>query len=110
MIVEPSFERFTHSEAQAKVGKRVQTTATFVNVAKGTMGRVVRIKVVDHDPDNGHAMYDIGVRWDMVGPSQMADVVVPADEPYETVRRNTPTLDWFNKGEYERYLVEVDNQ
>jgi hypothetical protein len=72
---------FTRAQAQAKVGRRVQTRLAFAEVPEGALGTVVRVdRVVDG--------YDVEVAWVWPG-------------------RRTPWIEWFTKAEYEAHLIEA---
>ena len=75
-------ELFDHVAAQTKIGRPVRTTVEFSGVPRGTRGRVIRA-------DRANGGYTLGIEWDL------------------PERRATPLVDWFTRGEYERFLVEL---
>ena len=89
-------DHFTRAEAAEKQGVIVQTTVPIFEVPRGTYGRVVHCAKTD---DDGYA---VAVVWQRA-----------PDRPYEhapdadTTPPADPIMDWFTKGEYERYLREI---
>lgn len=72
---------FTRAEAQAKVGKRVRTRATFAGVPQGAIGTIIRADCVLDG-------YDVEVAWVWSG-------------------RRAPWIDWLTKEEYAACLIEM---
>jgi hypothetical protein len=73
-------ERFTESEAAAKVGKIVRSLIAFCAVPKDTAGTVIGLVALAGG-------FSVIIEWDGSG---------------------TPFRDWFSKDEYERMLEEVE--
>jgi hypothetical protein len=72
---------FDHSEAEARIGWKVQALAEFRGVPRDTTGTVVRIEASADE-------YTLGVEWDLPD-------------------REQPLVHWFSRNEFERYLKEV---
>lgn len=79
---ETSVNEFKEEQARIKIGKRIRTSVEFSGVPRGTAGTVTR-----YDCTGRPNAYTVGVSWDL--------------------ERSTPLVDWFRKGEYDRFLVEL---
>jgi hypothetical protein len=72
---------FEESAALAKVGQRIKTLIEFFGVPRGTFGEITRA-------DKSGEGYTLAIQWEL------------------PERVGKPLVDWFTKGEYERYLEE----
>ena len=77
-------QRFSKQEASSKTGKNVVSLREFSGVPEGTKGKVLGADKMGRHPEE----WDAKIQWDLPG-------------------RFKPLVDWFTKGEYERYLKEV---
>ncbi len=77
-------QRFSYQEASSKIGKNVVCLRDFSGVPEGTKGTVTGADKMGRYPEE----WDVKIQWDLPG-------------------RLNPLVDWFTKGEYERYLKEV---
>ena len=86
---------FTHEEAAAKQGVKVQTHVAIFEIPKGTCGTVVHAAVTDDG-------YSVAVAWQLT-PDR------PHDHNFDTDLNPSPDtlIDWFTRNEYERYLTEL---
>jgi hypothetical protein len=102
---------FTQAEAEAKVGRQIQTRVEFSGVPQGTTGRVISAdKAGWAKPPFGQVeeTYDVAIQWDLPRPEPFADLVIPAGtEPNIHIQTGKPLVDWFTRDEYEGYLNEV---
>ncbi|MDD5559010.1 hypothetical protein [Candidatus Methylomirabilis sp.] len=73
---------FDESAALAKVGRRIKTLVEFSGVPKDTLGEVTRA-------DKSGEGYTLAIQWEL---------------PEHCEK---PLVDWFTRGEYERYLEEL---
>jgi hypothetical protein len=110
-IARPPRAYFTQTEAQDRVGRRVQTRVAFSGVPEGTRGQVISADPVEwarRAADAAERVYDLAIQWDLPLPRAFADVVIPAGAaPYVHIGLGKPLVDWFTKDEYERYLTEL---
>jgi hypothetical protein len=127
-----SDRHFTQAEAEAKVGKRIQTRVDFSGVPKGSTGTVISI-----DPagtarvrDTAQKIYDVAIQWDgktiQKALAELTNRLEQVDENENTIERyaqreqlldeadwllfidiDKPLVDWFTKDEYEQYLEEL---
>jgi hypothetical protein len=88
---------FTPDEAQAMLGKGVQTRVQGHRIPQGAQGQIVYARLV-----NGG--YELGIQWQRPSPPWMF-VAIPRP-PFVVVSRQRP-LDWVRKDQYEKYLAEV---
>ena len=77
-------QRFSQQEASSKIGKTIVSLREFSSVPEETKGEVIGIDKLGKIPEE----WDVKIQWDLPG-------------------RLNPLVDWFTKGEYERYLKEV---
>ncbi len=106
VFIEPGYAHFGRDEAQQMIGRWVRARVSFPGVPKGTMGKVVQVGAITDS--RGQVMYDVGLLWDVVWPGMVSEAPIPAGEASDNMPCVSPMIDWFNKGEYMRYLVEVD--
>jgi len=78
---EPKPVRFSHEEAQAKLGHRVCSLLTLDGIAKGTFGRVMQIDEIEKND------FELIIEWD-------------------TRIEGKLQHDWFNKEQFEQCLVD----
>ncbi len=127
---------FSQSEAESKVGKRVQSREDFSDVPKGSTGFVIsadQAAITNAPIDQSSGEYDVAIQWDLPTPLQievaqqeLTNRLEIADENEITIERYSqrdrileesdllfavqsgkPLVDWFTKDEYERYLDEL---
>lgn len=77
-------QRFSRQEADSKIGKTIVSLREFSGVPEETKGEVIGVDKIGKLPEE----WDVKIQWDLP-------------------RRLNPLVDWFTKGEYERYLKEV---
>lgn len=93
-------EYFTHEEAEAKIGKEVESLVKFSGVPKGTRGIVKRA-----DP-SGQEGYTVGIEWRLPHRGEQG---VGGDESECLIfASEKPLVDWFCKSEYISYLRELE--
>jgi len=125
---------FSQAEAEAKVGKRIQTRVEFSGVPKGSTGTVINADPagtarVGHIPQN---IYDVAIQWDgkmiQKALAELTNRLEQVDENENPIERyaqceqlldeadwllfidaDKPLVDWFTKDEYERYLDELED-
>lgn len=73
---------FDESTALTKVGQRIKTLVGFSGVPRGTLGEIIRT-------DKSGEGYTLAIQWEL--PEHCGK----------------PLVDWFTRGEYERYLEEL---
>ena len=101
-------KRFTKSEAEPLVGKRIRTLVRFSGVPEGTTGIVIRadsagrVKIGDRVAEE----FDLAIQWDL--PGSVEAPLAGAVPLGASVRAGKPLVDWFTKDEYERYLTDAD--
>ena len=95
-------EYFTEQEAQAKIGKVIETLVEFSSVPKGTGGTVVR---ADHGM--AKARWTVGIQWLLAPPKPSISLAQIGNEQLIAVDTGKPLIDWFTKAEYEKYLKEL---
>ena len=104
-------EYFSRAEAEAKVGRHIQTRVEFSGVPIGTTGWVISADEAGWaKPAFGQEeeVYDVAIQWDLPRPEPFADLVIPAGgEPYLHIQTGKLLVDWFTKDEYELYLDEL---
>jgi hypothetical protein len=123
---------FSPSEAEGKVGKRVQTRIDFSGVPRGTQG-----VVISADPagaarveDTSENVYDVAVQWDkdlietalsvlarrlekidenenQIERTEQRDQLLEQQDTLMFMQSQNSLVDWFTKEEYERYLDEL---
>ncbi len=127
-----STENFNQTEAESKVGRRVQTRVSFLFVPKGSQGIVTSAApaAIARVGESAEAVYDVAVQWDnqttQMALEAIAHRIEKADENENTIERffsrdqlleaqdflfdtqsGKSLVDWFTKDEYTRYLSEL---
>ncbi len=80
---------FTQTEAEAKVGRQIQTRVEFSAVPRGTTGQVISADEAGWaKPPFGEQeeAYDVAIQWELPRPEPSADLMIPAGKPL---------VDWF---------------
>ena len=101
-------KRFTKSEAERLVGKKIRTLVGFSGVPNGTTGTVIRadpagrVKIGDDFTEE----FDLAIEWDLPSPAHTP--LAGAVPLGASVLAGKPLVDWFTKDEYERYLTDAD--
>src|SRR5437016_694629 len=118
---------FSQTEAESKVGKRVQTRVEFAGIPKDGMGTVISADPAGpaRGEETSQTVYDVAIQWDdQAVQTALADIacrVGQADENENPIERffkqdqlleeqdlllggqlGKPLVDWFTKDEYER--------
>jgi hypothetical protein len=88
---------FTQEEAQQKQGIIVRTDVAIFDIPKGTRGEVV------HYAENYDGGYSLAIEWRLA-----LDRSHDQEPEAGTDPTPDPLIDWFTKGEYERYLTEIE--
>ena len=97
---------FDKQTAMLKIGRRVRTLVAFSGVPEGTTGVVATADIASRQklPDGTHIeLYDLAIRWELL---TKPPVLVRGDN-LTFIRSGRPLVDWFNKSEYDRFLVEL---
>lgn len=101
---------FTKPEAEAKVGRKVQTSVAWSGVPKGTTGQVVRADSAGRVKlpfGESVEVYDVAIQWDLPAEPPTVMSSSSAGERFTYIRTGKPLMDSFTKSEYEKYLVEL---
>lgn len=75
---------FSKTEAEEKLGRKVEALRPYVEILTKTRGKIV---LTDKTPDG----YEVAIEW----------------EPITTFTPPRPRRTWIGKAEYEEFLVEV---
>ena len=75
-------EYFTEAEARALLGRRVRTRSEWGDAREDTAGVVTRV-----EQSTTRLGWIVGITWDWP-------------------RKNDPLMDWFDRGQYERWIKE----
>lgn len=94
-------EYFTEAEAKARVGKRIRTQVSWSGVPKDTTGEVIQA-------DEGAYGWTVAIQWDLPVEPKQVSTGEAGGAPFVMIRGGKPLVDWFSKDEYERYLVELE--
>ena len=101
-------KRFTRSESERLVGRRIRTLVRFSGVPEGATGIVIRadsagrVKIGDRLAEE----FDLAIQWDP--PESLEAPLAGAESLGASVRAGRLLIDWFTKDEYERYLTDAD--
>jgi hypothetical protein len=103
-------ERFTQQEAEGKIDQRVRTLVEFSGVPETTAGQVTRADDSEIEEGGPGRTYIVGVQWELpVAPRQLGIGEIDG-EPFIWSSGGKPLVDWFNKNEYEEFLIEIDDE
>jgi hypothetical protein len=93
-------EYFTPKEAQAKIGRRIQTLRAFSGVPEGTTGNVI-------ESDRSGDGHSLAIRWYLPTEKREVQHGILGGEEVTYIRTGRRLVDWFSRDEYERYLREI---
>lgn len=86
-------EYFTTEEAQAKVGRRIESLRELSLIPQGTTGTVI-------ETDQAFpTAYSLVIQWDVPRPRQEQHLNI-GGEPVLFVTGGKPLVDWFSRDEY----------
>jgi hypothetical protein len=88
---------FRHDEAQAMLGRVVQTRVQGHRIPKGTRGTVLYARQAGEG-------YELGIQWTLT-PVPLTFAILPRF-PFIGLQRE-PVVDWVRKDQYARYLTEA---